>query len=249
MDVVLMRRRLRRPQRSGGLAALRFAAIALVGLLLGTVGMVVLGVGGAYSLYASYVQDLPSADEIGQLSTEQFATTRLYDRTGQVVLYEIIPPEGHRTAVPLEQIPEYLRNGTVAMEDKNFYTNPGIDLFGIGRAFLSNLRGESVQGGRSGVEAGCESAPPGIEQRVDGVGGAAADGRADLLYRGALAFAQQLVGGAVDVGRVHGARGDAAEVSSRRRRFRWESRGGRYRSRAGCLGEGSDHSWWEYHRR
>ena len=60
--------------------------------------------------------------------------------------------------------------------------------------------GESVQGGGSGVEAAGESAPPGVEQRVDGVRGAAADRRADLLDGGALAFAQQLVGGAVDVG-------------------------------------------------
>ena len=70
---------------------------------------------------------------------------------------------------------------------------------------------EAVQGGGSGVEAAGEAAPPGVEQRVDGVRGAAADRRADLLDRGALAVAQQLVGGAVDVGGGDAAGGDAAD--------------------------------------
>ncbi len=150
MDLVLLRRRLRRPRQSGGLDALRFATVGLVAVLLSAIAMVFFGVAGAYGLYASYVKDLPSADEIGQLSVQQVETTRLYDRTGQVVLYEIIPPEGHRTAIPLEQIPEYLRMGTVAMEDRTFYTNPGgINVRGIGRAVLGVLRGEDEGGGSS----------------------------------------------------------------------------------------------------
>ena len=152
MDLVLLRRRMRRAgaRQSGGLQALRFAFVGLSGLLFGMVMFVLLGVVSAYGLYDSYIQVLPSAEEIGQLSTQQFETTRLYDRTGQVVLYEIIPPEGHRTAVPLERIPQYLRDATVAMEDRTFYTNPGgINVRGLGRAVWGILSGEDEGGGSS----------------------------------------------------------------------------------------------------
>ncbi|MFN2226299.1 MAG: penicillin-binding protein, partial [Anaerolineae bacterium] len=51
--------------------------------------------------------------------------------------------------LPLEQIPEDIRNATIALEDKTFYSNIGIDPMGIARAFLLNLQGDSVQGGSS----------------------------------------------------------------------------------------------------
>lgn len=148
MDLVLLRRRMRRPRQSGGLQALRFAFVGLSAFLFSGVMFALLAVVSAYGLYSSYIQELPSADEIGLASTQQFETTRLYDRTGQVVLYEVIAPEGHRTAVPLERIPQYLRDATVAMEDRTFYTNPGgINIRGLGRAVWGVLRGEDEGGG------------------------------------------------------------------------------------------------------
>jgi hypothetical protein len=59
---------------------------------------------------------------------------------------------------------------------------------------------ESVQRCGASVEPAGEALPPGVEQRVDRVRGAAAQSRADALDGGALAFAQQGVGGAVYVG-------------------------------------------------
>ncbi|MCJ7451572.1 MAG: hypothetical protein MUO39_03740 [Steroidobacteraceae bacterium] len=73
---------------------------------------------------------------------------------------------------------------------------------------------ESVQGGGSGVEASGEATPPGVEQRVYRVRGAAANLRSDLLDGGALALAQQGVRGTVDVtgsyAALGGGGGDAA---------------------------------------
>jgi len=148
---VTMRRRLRRPRQSGGLAALRFAAIGLVSLLFGFVAVAFLSVGSVYAVYTSYVKELPSAEEIGRRSVEAFETTRLYDRTGQVVLYEIIPPDGgRRTEVPLDQIPEHLRNATIAVEDKTYYTNPGgINVRGLARAVWGLISDEYAGGGSS----------------------------------------------------------------------------------------------------
>lgn len=151
MNIALMRRHQRRPQRSGGLLALRFSIVALMGLFAGLLVSVLAGAGLAFGVYAAYVQDLPSAEEIGRLSTDTFETTRLYDRTGNTLLYELIPPDsGRRTWVPLSEISENLRNATIAIEDKTFYTNPGgINVEGIGRAAVGVLRGEDAGGGSS----------------------------------------------------------------------------------------------------
>jgi len=119
-----------------------------VALLLATV---VLGVGTVGAVYAYYSQQLPPAEEIGERSISSFKTTKIYDRTGQHVLYELLPPEGgDRTFVPLHQIPKNARYATIAMEDKTFYENPaGINIEGLLRAAYNNLRGLPVQGGSS----------------------------------------------------------------------------------------------------
>ena len=153
MDVGLRRWR-RRPRRSGGLLALRFSIVTLSALVFALLAGVLAVAGSAYGVYAFYAQDLPSADEISQMyDAGSFETTRLYDRTGETVLYEIISPDidrGRRTWVPLSRIPEHLRNATIAVEDKTFYTNLwGINVEGILRAVGGQLRGEYAGGGSS----------------------------------------------------------------------------------------------------
>jgi len=146
----LIRKR-RRPR--GGSRAGLFAGMA-AGIATGSIAIfftaialsIALVIGSAVAVYAYYARDLPDPGAIEQVQ-EQFKTVRIYDRTGQHLLYEVADPRGDRTYMTLDQIPLFIRQATVAMEDKNFYTNPGIDILGIGRAFLSNLRGESVQGG------------------------------------------------------------------------------------------------------
>ena len=73
---------------------------------------------------------------------------RIVDRSGRL-LYESIPAQGGRhTVIPFEEIPLALRQATIATEDRSFYTNPGVDLQGILRAFWINLRGgETLAGG------------------------------------------------------------------------------------------------------
>jgi len=47
------------------------------------------------------------------------------------LLYEILPEQGGRHAVlSFEVIPQCMKDATVAVEDKNFYTNPGVDFQG-----------------------------------------------------------------------------------------------------------------------
>ena len=78
--------------------------------------------------------------------------SRFTDRTGKHLLYESIDPRparGDRTYLQIAEIPQMVRDATIALEDRSFYTNIGVNPRGLGRAFLSNLRGGSVQGASS----------------------------------------------------------------------------------------------------
>jgi len=74
-------------------------------------------------------------------------STKIYDRTGEHILYEIHGNE-QRTLVNLNDIPEYLKQATIAIEDKNFYQHKGISLWGIFRGVIwQTVRGKKAQGG------------------------------------------------------------------------------------------------------
>ncbi|MFC2036750.1 penicillin-binding protein [Chloroflexota bacterium] len=148
---LLRQRRQRRNQAKGGvgrIALILVGGLAIALLLSGLLSMLA-GVGTIVGVYGNYAKDLPDPNEI-VTAQEKFETTKIYDRTGQVLLIEIIDPRrGDRTLLPLEQIPEDFRNATIALEDKTFHSNIGIDPAGITRAFLLNLQGKGVQGGSS----------------------------------------------------------------------------------------------------
>jgi membrane peptidoglycan carboxypeptidase len=56
-------------------------------------------------------------------------------------LTRLVPEEGNRTKVPLDQVPLHVRHAVLAAEDRSFYSNPGFDLTGIMRAAWNQLRG------------------------------------------------------------------------------------------------------------
>jgi penicillin-binding protein 1C len=93
--------------------------------------------------------DLPSLDSISaQLN---IPSVRITDRNGRL-LYEIIPEVGGRNAVlSFDKIPQCMKDATIAVEDKNFYTNPGVDLEGIFRAVWINLQGGGTIAGGSTI--------------------------------------------------------------------------------------------------
>ena len=114
----------------------------LVRIMLACVGLVIIIFLGFLFFIA---RDLPSAEEITNFQITQ--STKIYDRTGKVLLYDI-GGDQKRTVVAFDQIPQQLKNATVAIEDERFYTEPAIDWRGIARALLTNLRhGRIVQGG------------------------------------------------------------------------------------------------------
>ncbi len=106
-------------------------------------------VGSVVAVYESFAKQLPDPTAI-ETQQEHFETTKLYDRTGKKLLYELFDPtRGDRKYVKLNEIPEFCRQATIVLEDKTFYENAGFDIQGIGRAFVKNLQGEQIQGGSS----------------------------------------------------------------------------------------------------
>ncbi len=75
------------------------------------------------------------------------SSTRIYDRTGKTVLYDV-NSNTKRTIIAFADMGPYIKNATVAIEDSTFYQNQGIRPTAIIRALLVNItHGSFVQGG------------------------------------------------------------------------------------------------------
>lgn len=96
-------------------------------------------------LFFYYAKDLPRPEKFTE--RQLFQPTKIYDRTGEHLLYTIFGEE-KREIISLNEVPEYLKNAVIVAEDSNFYHHFGIDPQGILRALLVNLKlKKPVQGG------------------------------------------------------------------------------------------------------
>ncbi len=93
---------------------------------------------------AWFSRGLPNPDQLIQREIAQ--TTTIYDRSGEHVLYEVHGDE-KRTLMELEAIPDYIKQATIAIEDRNFYRHRGFSMWAIFRTMVTNfLRGERAGG-------------------------------------------------------------------------------------------------------
>lgn len=120
--------------RDGLVMGLKIAGISLVIGFLFLVGV-----------FAYFRKDLPNLRNIS--ATNIGGSIRYYDRTGQTLIWEDF--EGvKRTVVPDDQISDYMKMATIAIEDKDFYNHGGFDVRGIMRAAVVDISGRgTVQGG------------------------------------------------------------------------------------------------------
>lgn len=86
---------------------------------------------------------LPSPDKI--VRRDGFST-KILDRNGEV-LYDIFVDQRRTPVESIDQIPEYLRQATVAVEDRNFYKHQGFDPTGYARAVYNIIFRRKLQGG------------------------------------------------------------------------------------------------------
>ncbi len=120
--------------RDGGIMALKIIGIGAVAGFLMLVG-----------LFAYFRKDLPNLKDIS--GNNIGGSIRYYDRTGQTLLWEDYDAV-KRIPVKQDQISTYMRQATVAVEDKDFYKHGGFDVRGIIRAGANNVIGHGgTQGG------------------------------------------------------------------------------------------------------
>jgi penicillin-binding protein 1A len=115
----------------------RFLLLIVFLIVAGAVCGVIVGV------IIALTHDLP---QIRQLESFQpSATTRIYSSDG-VILSELFAER--RDPVKLKAIPPYLKAALLATEDQRFYSHSGLDIKGIGRAIINDIRaGRFVEGG------------------------------------------------------------------------------------------------------
>jgi 1A family penicillin-binding protein len=105
------------------------------------IGVIVLFL-ASFVVFPLFAFNLPSPDKV--VRREGFST-KILDRKGKV-LYDIFSDE-RRTPVSLGDVPEYLKQATIAIEDKNFYKHQGFDPIGMLRGFSRIFTRGYAQGG------------------------------------------------------------------------------------------------------
>lgn len=81
-------------------------------------------------------RDLPNPNQLMEREVAQ--STKIYDRSGENILYEISGEE-RRTLVLLEDIPANVKNATIAVEDKNFYNHGAFSVLAMARTAVTNI--------------------------------------------------------------------------------------------------------------
>lgn len=97
--------------------------------------------GFAYTQY-----NVPEPEE---MANNQIST--IYANDSQTQLARLVPPEGNRTHVELDEISDYTIDAVLAAEDRDFWDNPGFSASGLGRAVIGQLTGNPSAGGGSTI--------------------------------------------------------------------------------------------------
>ena len=103
------------------------------------------GAGIAYNRYAYYAAQLP---DITRIDRPQDMATLVYSADGELIGEFYLEK---RVLVPIERIPEHVRQAFIAAEDRRFWEHPGFDIFGIARAAFSNFTGGGSMQGASTI--------------------------------------------------------------------------------------------------
>ncbi len=92
--------------------------------------------------------EIPSLDTIEARKVSQ--STKIYDSTGKILLYDVFQ-NTKRTIVPFDDISQYIKDATISIEDKNFYSHHGIQPLSMLRAILVDLKTLSFSQGASTI--------------------------------------------------------------------------------------------------
>ncbi len=88
-----------------------------------------------------FIFPVPSSQDA---ALAQVATFKFANDGGEFAT--VRPENGNRVTVTLDKVPKHVRDAVLSAEDRSFYSNPGFDLMGIGRAVYNQLTGGSGGG-------------------------------------------------------------------------------------------------------
>ncbi len=118
----------------------RFRHVKSIILLIASAILIAIGI------VALWIATLKIPDLSSFQNRKVIESTKIYDRTGTVLLYDT-GTNAKATFVSLDMISPYVQKGTIAIEDSNFYNNIGVEPTSIMRAILANfISGNYSQG-------------------------------------------------------------------------------------------------------
>ena len=91
----------------------------------------------AAASFLYFAKDLPRPERFSEHEVAE--STKVFDRTGKILLYEMYGEE-KRTVIALERVPPHLKNAIIATEDSKFYTHFGIDPAAILRSIAADIK-------------------------------------------------------------------------------------------------------------
>ncbi|MEK7559734.1 MAG: transglycosylase domain-containing protein [Patescibacteria group bacterium] len=91
-----------------------------------------------------FALEIPDINNFNERRVAQ--STKIYDRTGEILLYDIHGEE-NRTLISFEEIPQHVKNATLALEDTSFYSHKGVRPLSTLRAIFKNIFAGSSEGG------------------------------------------------------------------------------------------------------
>lgn len=119
---------------------LNWKNIILSAISLGAFGIIIV-----VAMAAWYSRSLPDPNRLINRSVSQ--SSKIFDRTGKHLLYEVHGNQ-KRTIVPLQDIPKYITQSTIALEDQKFYEHGGFSVTGMLRGIiLRAIQGKRLEGG------------------------------------------------------------------------------------------------------
>ncbi len=130
---------------TGGPSPERLRHLRKIGKILATVCALglVSSVLGVVLLFTWVSRDLPSPNRL--LSRDIYKSTKIWDRTGKHLLYEIHGDQ-KRTLIELEQVAPLAVKAAIVSEDTRFYEHKGVQIKSLVRAVLQSFRRGRVEG-------------------------------------------------------------------------------------------------------
>lgn len=122
---------------------IRFLGLSTTLLFFSLIALIVL----TFFAFIIFAKDLPSPNKLS--ARDASLSTKILDRNGKL-LYDIYG-DSNRALVKWDQLPPYVKQATISIEDKNFYKHSGFSITGILRSVFNLFLFRQIEGGGSTI--------------------------------------------------------------------------------------------------